>query len=296
MGDRSLTFPLTLLETVHEFEFADNAQKDVFTQYIHLYNIMASLSKLENVLEIGAGYSTVVLALLAREKNFRPHVIDYGFDRVLSAASKTKFAGLVEDYVERHEGTSITGKTLTDFYQRMEAGKSFCRVPLEDIIRNARENFDVTLDARKVPKVAAVVSAHASIESIWEELVKSPSLIGTKKLLDVYSDQGDYINEIKFLDGEKPGKKYGILNKLLSEKKEFDAIFLDSGELAGNPEFEMVVDRVRIGGILGLHDVFFPKSFKNFLPSGYLRYSPDWAIIHDDKTTRQGMLVAKRIR
>jgi predicted O-methyltransferase YrrM len=296
LGDRSLTFPLTLLETVHEFEFADNAQKDVFTQYIHLYNIMASLSKLENVLEIGAGYSTVVLALLAREKNFRPHVIDYGFDRVLSAASKTKFAGLVEDYVERHEGTSITGKTLTDFYQRMEAGESFCGVPLQDIIRNARENFDVTLDARKVPKVAAVALAQPSIESIWEELVKSPSLIGTKKLLDVYSDQGDYLNEIKFLDGEKPGKKYGILNKLLSEKKEFDAIFLDSGELAGNPEFEMVVDRVRIGGIIGLHDVFFPKSFKNFLPCGYLRYSSDWAIIHDDKTTRQGMLVAKRIR
>lgn len=296
MGDRSLTFPLTLQETVHEFEFADSSQIDVFTQYIHLYNIMASLSKLENVLEIGAGYSTVILALLARERNFRPHVIDYGFDRVLTAVSKTKFAGVVEDYVERHEGTSITGKTLTDFYQRMETGESFCGVPLQEVLRNARENFDVTLDARKVPKVAKVTLAHPSIEGIWQELVKSPFLIGTKKLLDVYSDQGDYKNEIQFLDGAKPGKEYGILNKLLDKCREFDAIFLDSGELAGNPEFEMVVNRIRIGGIIGLHDVFFPKSYKNFLPCGYLRSSPDWSVIHDDKSTRQGMFVAKRIR
>ena len=73
-----------------------------------------------------------------------------------------------------------------------------------------------------------------------------------------------------------------------------DLVFLDSGEFSSMPEWEIVVSRLRPGGYVILHDIFFPKSFKNWLVCGAILANPAYETLYIDRSTPQGLMVAQK--
>ena len=81
----------------------------------------------------------------------------------------------------------------------------------------------------------------------------------------------------------------------LTEKTQFDAIFFDCGELSSMAEWIYLNEFIPIGGYALFHDIFYPKSIKNFLVATYIDISPCWDIVFLDSHTPQGGLIARRI-
>jgi hypothetical protein len=75
----------------------------------------------------------------------------------------------------------------------------------------------------------------------------------------------------------------------------YDAIFFDCGEISSMGEWAKLYDKIPKGGYALFHDIFHPKSIKNFLICVYLDLSPDWEILYSDKVSSQGGLVAVRV-
>ena len=88
----------------------------------------------------------------------------------------------------------------------------------------------------------------------------------------------------------------GFVDKILENNIEYDFIFFDSGELSSLVEWVLLENQIKIGGYAILHDIYFPKSIKNFLVASFINISKNWEIVYKDLSTTQGMLVAKRVR
>lgn len=91
-------------------------------------------------------------------------------------------------------------------------------------------------------------------------------------------------------------EKKGVVNKIVEENIIYDFIFFDCGELSSLVEWKLLKNQIRVGGYAILHDVYFPKSVKNFIVAAFIELSDDWAIIYKDIDSIQGMLVAKKIK
>ena len=69
----------------------------------------------------------------------------------------------------------------------------------------------------------------------------------------------------------------------------FIAIVVLSGQI-----WEIVEARLRPGGYVILHDIFFPKSFKNWLVCGAITANAAYETLYIDRSTPQGLMVAQK--
>ncbi|MDP7195252.1 MAG: hypothetical protein QF864_03550 [SAR202 cluster bacterium] len=90
-------------------------------------------------------------------------------------------------------------------------------------------------------------------------------------------------------------EKKGFVDKILENNIEYDFIFFDCGELSSLVEWVLLENQIKIGGYSILHDIYFPKSIKNFLVASFINISKDWEVAYKDSSTTQGMLVAKEL-
>ena len=73
-------------------------------------------------------------------------------------------------------------------------------------------------------------------------------------------------------------------------------MFLDCGEISSTAEFTILEPLLPVGGYILLHDIYFPKSIKNYLVATFLKLSENWDVIYIDRISSQGGLVAKKNR
>ncbi len=99
----------------------------------------------------------------------------------------------------------------------------------------------------------------------------------------------------------KQNKKYMIgetdlIRQVIKEYKiPLDLFFCDTGEYSGLAEWNIVKNKLPVGGIFICHDIYYPKSIKCFQVHKQIKMSDQWEIIKEIKT-RQGMLVSKKIK
>ena len=101
-----------------------------------------------------------------------------------------------------------------------------------------------------------------------------------------------------------PGDEFDALEQikssggLRSQLKELapDLVFLDSGEFSTLAEFLVIDEMAEAGQLLIVQDILFPKSVKGFLIGSLILKSPRWQMLWIDKSTAQGIFVARRIR
>ena len=74
-----------------------------------------------------------------------------------------------------------------------------------------------------------------------------------------------------------------------------DFFFCDSGEYCGMAEWDIVKDKIKIGGYFSIHDIYYPKSIKGYEVVKRIRKNNNWKIIEKTKS-KQGLLIAQKIK
>ena len=114
-----------------------------------------------------------------------------------------------------------------------------------------------------------------------------------RELVDVFSAGEDFDNEVALLRKVESNEKAGIIDGLVARGDTWDMVFFDSGELSSMIEWAKVKDRINSDGMVAFHDIFFPKSMKNFVICAQVAASPDWKIVYID-SAGPGLMVAQR--
>lgn len=190
--------------------------------------------------------------------------------------------------IQFRKGVSISTQEIGAFYEHELA--AIGGVPFVEAISAAGTFIETSMDARKAPRVAQALGLDEfSAAGVLGKILNSKRL--PPELLGVFRTLGD---EFEFhADGAEPVR--GCMQEIM-ESDEIDAVFLDSGEFSSLPEWEIVESRLRPGGYVILHDIFFPKSFKNWLVCGAIMAHPAYETLYIDRSTPQGLMVAQKKR
>lgn len=252
---------------------------DLFFLYAHAANCAANLPRLERTLELGTGYSSVLLHRVRRPEtrmfsiDGRP-IDDYDIATPLLA---------LRDEVDFINGFTITRAQMDGFYDG-ESRALFLDTPAATL----REHLPAFIVPHGGPYAQALglrPEAPDFVERCLGLLFEGDKVRCLKSLLPKI-----YEREAAFTQPEGASAMEG----LLAEVEFFDYIFFDCGEFSSLVEWTLLKDRIRPGGLAVLHDIYFPKSTKNFLLAAAIAASEDWTVLHQDRTTPQGLLIAQK--
>jgi hypothetical protein len=249
-----------------------------FPVYIKMVSI-AYHKACRRILELGAGLSTILWGKYAHNTKATVCTVDADLSYVRSLLKGTPHEKVVEDHVECIQGKTITVDEFVDFYQDAEH-QTFGGVEVVSF----KETLDFFHDGRyydwRTKGVEQIIGRKRwRISDLFfdRDALKFP--IG---ILDIYSMGRSFENEVVFLDEGLGDSRRGVLDQLVKRGNQWDFIFFDSS--------------ITIGGIAAFHDVFFPKSLKNFLICASLLVDPNWLPLYFDDTTPQGLFMVQRIR
>ncbi len=234
------------------------------------------------VLELGAGLSTALWARYAMRTGARVTTIDADFEPMRSYVQSPQLMTLIEEYVEQRVGVTISPQELSEFYS--SAHEVFGNVAAADIAETI-ERFSQDAPETRMNQVRdSVGSANWSTRDIF---IADGTIQYPPKLLDALSPSGRFAKDIAFLE-HNPVVPF-------DPQETFDLIFFDSGEYSSAIEWLTLKDRINVGGLAAFHDIFFPKSMKNFLVCASICADPDWRVVLLDDSTIQGLLIAQRL-
>lgn len=267
----------------------DQRQVNVFKEYLKFINFLLYTPNIKRVLELGGGYSTLLLANLARLKGFELHCVDWGFNEKMGIIKGTPYEEILKTYVRLHEGISIAAKDMQDAYQAENINHGADVSAPE--FKNQLSFFIRNNEPRKWIMMERVIGRSLSHEEAVNLFFKEEAFSIPREILEGFKDLASESQMIK----EMPGMKTGLLRALADRVENFDVVFFDCGELSSWIEWQMLGDKIRIGGIAAFHDIFFPKSFKNFIVCASVLASNRWIPLYMDQATPQGFLIAQRV-
>jgi hypothetical protein len=236
------------------------------------------------ILELGAGLSTAMWAQYAHRTGAHVTTIDADFGPMRSYVTSSRLNALIDEHIDLIQGVSISSEQLRKFYDsshRNFGGVDACA------IAQALDAFSIPQTRPRLDQVNQVIgSADWTMREIFikdDQEIRFP-----EKLLDALSPNGRFTKDISFLEQHPRAQIDG--------KQRWDLIFFDSGELSSNLEWLMLKDQIEVGGLAAFHDIYFPKSIKNFLPCAAIAADPKWKIVFLDESTIQGLCIAQRIQ
>ncbi|QKM61903.1 hypothetical protein DCO16_01665 [Polynucleobacter antarcticus] len=241
--------------------------------YICLYDVLRQLNFKGKFLELGGGYSTVLAANIFNPQEVSIASVDLNpskYNRILNSVhSKQRFLSSI---------SSIQAPTVT--LAEAFAGLEAVRVSLKDFDRAA-----VELSIRKF------ISSE-NISKQFTDLIFSEN---GDDLKEIIMSHPSYVGDLKFYEGTKSLLGTAYCSYLVERNYKADAIFFDCGEVSSIGEWHLMWQTIQIGGFALLHDIYYPKSIKNFLVATYIDLSPNWSILYTDSQSTQGALIAQRV-
>jgi predicted O-methyltransferase YrrM len=235
------------------------------------------------ILELGAGLSTAVWANFANRTGAKVTTVDADFSAMRSYVKSKELNALIDEHIKLVKGVTITADQLRAFYENEH--NSFGGVEAKAIAE--------TIDAFSIPQTTERVDrvnefAGSPRWTMREIFVKDNRAFRfPPKLMDKLSPSGKFAKDIAFLE-EHPMAE-------IDSSQSWDFVFFDSGEVSSNIEWLNLKDKIAVGGLAAFHDIYFPKSIKNFLPCAAITADPAWNVILLDEGTIQGLLIAQRI-
>lgn len=266
-------------------EFVDQREKEVFLSYLRGFSILFFDPAVKNIVEIGGGQSTAIFSLMVERFGCKVSAIDMNPEAIKNKVRSAELCDKIYKNVSFLRGVSISRSDLESYYERNL--DYIGGVPFNEVIRAAGEFVETSMDGRKEPSVLNALHISRLDVSLLETAIVNNGKF-RQSLLDIYRNKDD---EFDFLPTAQTSN--GLLAETL-DQSEVDAVFLDSGEFSSLPEWEIVSKKLRVGGYVILHDIFFPKSFKNWLVCASIRANPRWKTIYLDRSTPQGLMVAKK--
>ena len=282
------------MQTQHfaDLNYPSKKQFVAFPSYTCMVDI-AEQRGCKTVLEIGAGLSTAVWADFAKRTGAKVCTIDASVARMKSYVRNTRHEETVSDHIDLIEGATIHSKDLIDFFtgQPQTTYGGVDVASFMDQLDLFRCQYCSIKRWHKVSKIAGRWDWSAV-----DLLTADSSLHLSRPLLDLYSQATTFDNAVSFLSNIDAQGKGGVIDKLTANGSSWDFIFFDSGELASMIEWLKLKNKIAVGGFVAFHDIYFPKSLKNIIPCAALMADPDWEVVFCDDSTKQGILIAERLR
>jgi hypothetical protein len=186
------------------------------------------------------------------------------------------------------KGVSISTEEIQDFYNN--GFDKIGNISFDVALKSTIDFIETNMDTRRIEKVSKILNIDKFDSNILIDKILTNKKI-LAELIDIYRTDED---ELIFHKNNSI-EEFNPLLKTIMDEENIDVVFLDSGEFSSLPEWEIVEPRLRVGGYVILHDIFFPKSFKNWLVAGSIMANPCYNVLFIDETTPQGLLVAQRI-
>ncbi|GMR17147.1 MAG: hypothetical protein BMS9Abin32_206 [Gammaproteobacteria bacterium] len=275
-----------------DLNYPNKKQFVVFPAYTCLVNF-AQRQGCKRILEIGAGLSTAVWADYAGRTGAAVCSVDADHSRMRSYVRNTPHDAAVTRHVNLIEGVTIDAEEFLAFYAAGSQA-SYAGVAASALA----EHLNLFQSASTSPRRRFLIGKAAG-RWRWtarDLLSTATTLSLPRPLLDVFSSGRNFDHEIAFLREADAQGAGSVIDRRLQQDDPWDLIFFDSGELASMLEWTKLKDRIAVGGFAAFHDIFFPKSIKNIVPCAGLVADPDWEVVFCDNSTRQGLLIAKRLR
>jgi predicted O-methyltransferase YrrM len=270
-----------------DIKFSDQRELNVFYSYLRGFSLLFLDSSIKNILEIGGGQSTSLLSKFGQRFGWNIITIDMNPESItLKLRSQIDTEDTLKN-ISFRKGVSISTDEIRKFY---ESGfDTIGNIPFELALKATTDFIEITMDPRRLDNVNGILNIEKFEKNGLIDKILSDKTI-LPKLIDVYRTEGD---ELSFHEKNNI-ERFDPLLKTIMDDESIDVVFLDSGEFSSIPEWEIVEPRIRIGGYVILHDIFFPKSFKNWLVAGCIMANSNYDVLFIDDTTPQGLLVAQK--
>ena len=261
--------------------FRFGGETDPLIQYVYILNLLRQDKTMKKGLELGGGYSTLLLTKLAIENDCHITSIDINPFKYNAIVPSSRHRKYLFSLIEIVEDLTIDYESLVKFY---------------------RESLPGEIEKHGAKKFKAVLSKYVNTYSGAGAYISSD----VDPMNYLYPDGKFNINdtllaghvlaaEKQFYQKFDRVEKKGFIDKAIKERTVYDFIFFDCGELCSLVEWFMLKDTIRKGGYAFFHDIYFPKSVKNFIALAFVELSDEWEILYCDKSTEQGMLVARKL-
>jgi predicted O-methyltransferase YrrM len=268
--------------------FSDHRELNVFYSYLRGFSLLFLDTSIKNILEIGGGQSTSLLSKFGQRLGWSIITIDMNPDSItLKLRSQIDTEDTLKN-ISFRKGVSISTDGIRKFYEKGFA--KIGNISFDLVIKAAISFIETTMDPRRLEKVNEALSIEKFDKNILIEKILSDNTI-LPGLINLYRTDGD---ELSFHINNNI-EQFDPLLKTIMDEESIDVVFLDSGEFSSLPEWEIVEPRLRIGGYVILHDIFFPKSFKNWLVAGSIMANSNYNVLFIDETTPQGLMVVQKI-
>ena len=244
-----------------------------------------------NILEIGAGVSSALWSRFGEATGASICIVDADFEIMNSYLDEESLNSLKSSNFELIRGTTITADELVDFY-RANGIQAVGGVNVADFA--AILDYFKNANCPKARWQQITVLAPGRKWSIPDLFIDGESLRFQRDMIDIFSKDNSFDAEVTKLRSAEARGEGCVMSKLLDNDKAWDMVFFDSGELASLIEWEKLKERIAIGGIAAFHDIFFPKSFKNFIVCASIVADPSWKVVFIDDSTMQGLMIAQR--
>lgn len=244
-----------------------------------------------NILEIGAGVSSALWSRFGEATGASICIVDADFEIMNSYLDEESLDSLKSSNFELIRGTTITADELVDFYSA-NGIQAVGGVNVADFAAILDYFKNANCSKSRWQQVTALAPGRKW--SIPDLVIDGESLRFQRDMIDIFSQGNRFDIEVAKLRSAETRGEGCIMSKLLDHDKPWDMVFFDSGELASLIEWGKLKDRIAIGGIAAFHDIFFPKSFKNFIVCASIVADPSWKVVFVDESTMQGLMIAQR--
>lgn len=265
--------------------FSDERERQVFLSYIRGFALLVLDPSVKNILEIGGGQSTTLLAELGRRLNWNIITVDMNPEALTSKIRSQSISDATLRNIQFRKGVSIGTQEIRSYYECeiVKVGG----VPFSEAVEASSSFVETSMDARKAyPVEKALGLGKFNVDAVLGAILLANRF--APELLNMFRTPGD---ELERHANAEPVQ--GCMQEIM-DRGEIDAVFLDSGEFSSLPEWEIVQARLRPSGYVVLHDIFFPKSFKNWIVCGSIKANPSYEILYIDRSTPQGLMVAQK--
>lgn len=243
-----------------------------------------------NVLELGAGLSTLLFASYAKMTGAKVYSVDLDFGPMYTYANTAKNRTLIQNHVQLSQGLSVRPEQIYTFYEQEHP--TLVGIPGHQI-EPFLKYFYQSCEERQYRAIKKQFGRNSRLPDLF--VTKSGGLFFPRNILDLYCEHGDFDREITYLTGEMAPYPDSVLEQLHDDAGNWDLVFFDSGELSSIVEWIDVEKHIKEGGLAVFHDIYFPKSIKNAVVSACISAHPGWQVLYVEDRTPQGLLIAKKV-
>jgi hypothetical protein len=242
--------------------------------YIPMFDLLRQNKVSGEFLELGGGYSTVLAANMLDPTLIKIRSVDLNpdkYNRILNSISSR------QNFLKSIDNVERPTVSLEEAFTGLES------------VRQKLQTFGADPVHKALAKYAHIPADE--LQSLVSAIFSNDGGI----LKSFIVSHSSYADDLKFYEATNYVKGEGFCTSLKKSGYAADAIFFDCGEVSSIGEWAILEDAIKVGGYALFHDIYYPKSIKNFLIVAYVDLAPNWKVCYVDKISPQGGLVALKL-